>query len=241
MDRTLERRAFDRRLFAVAAIAFPLIVLAGFARTYYLKPLFDVPPVASALVHAHGLLMTAWVVLFVTQIRFVAARRIRLHQQLGYAGVALAVLIIFVGFITALRAARFGSASTPPGVSPLGFLIVPLFDLLMFAIFFGAAIYYRKKPALHKRLILLTAINFVPPAIARIPIASLQAFGPVWFFGFPTLLLLVCIGVDTWRNRQVNGALVTGALLLVASYVARLALMPTEGWLRIAARLTSMV
>lgn len=241
MDRTLDRRAFDRRLFAVAAIAFPLIVLAGFARTYYLKPLFDVPPLPSAIVHAHGLLMTAWVVLFIAQIRFVAARRIRLHQQLGYAGVALAVLIIFVGFITALRAARFGSASTPPGVSPLGFLIVPLFDLLMFAIFFGAAIYYRKKPAIHKRLILLTAINFVPPAVARIPIASLQAFGPVWFFGFPTLLLLVCIGVDTWRNRQVNGVLVTGALLLVASYVARLALMPTGVWLHIAARLTSMV
>jgi hypothetical protein len=241
VNSTLDRRLFDRRLFAAAAIVFPLIVLAGFARTYYLKGMFGTPPLASLVVHAHGLLMTAWVVLFVTQIRFIAARRIRLHQQLGYAGIALAVLIILVGFVTAVRAARFGAASTPPGISPIAFLIVPLFDLLMFAIFFGGAVYYRKKPAEHKRLILLTAVNFVPPAIARIPVAALQALGPVWFFGFPTALILFCLGLDTWRNRHLNAILLAGALLLVASYVARLALMGTATWMHIAVWLTSFM
>jgi hypothetical protein len=33
-----------------------------------LKVLFDAPPLASLVVHAHGLLMTAWVVLFIAQI-----------------------------------------------------------------------------------------------------------------------------------------------------------------------------
>ena len=55
-------RSFDRRLFAVATIAFILIVLAGFARTYYLKPYFGGPPLPSLMVHVHGLLMTVWVV-----------------------------------------------------------------------------------------------------------------------------------------------------------------------------------
>jgi hypothetical protein len=47
----------------------------------------------------------------------------------------------------------------------------------MFAMLFGGAVYYRKKPAAHKSLMLLTAINFVPPALARIPIAPLLNLG----------------------------------------------------------------
>src|SRR6266498_3239327 len=186
LNESLARRHFDRRLFMAAAIAFPLIVLAGFGRTYYFKGFFDVPPLASALVHLHGVLMTTWVALFVTQVWFISSRRVRVHQRLGYGAIGLAVLIIAVGFVTAIRAAKFGAASTPPGVSPVAFLIVPLFDLVMFTILFGGAIYYRKKPAQHKALMLLTAVNFVPPAIARIPIAALQGAGPLWFFGFPT-------------------------------------------------------
>jgi hypothetical protein len=238
---TLERRQFDRRLFMTTAIMFPLIVIAGFARTYYLRGFFGAPPLASWVVHMHGMLMTTWVGLFVTQVWFISSRRVRLHQRLGYGGIALAVAIIAVGCITAVRAAKFGAASTPPGVSPLAFLIVPVFDLLMFAILFGAAVYYRKKPAEHKRLMLLTAINFLPPAIARIPIAVLQALGPVWFFGLPTLLVLFCLTLDTWRNRNLNRIFLGGALLLIASYVVRLALMGTAAWMHVAAWLTSFV
>jgi hypothetical protein len=72
MDGHLDRRLFDRRLFLATAILFPLIVLVGFGRTYYLKGLFDTPPLPSGLVHLHGLVMTAWVVLFVVQVRFVS-------------------------------------------------------------------------------------------------------------------------------------------------------------------------
>jgi hypothetical protein len=228
-------------MYMTTAIVFPLIVIAGFARTYYLRGFFGTPPLPSWIVHAHGLLMTAWVGLFVTQVWFISSRRVRLHQRLGFAGIGLAAAIITVGVVTALRAAKFGSASTPPGVSPLGFMIVPLFDLLMFAIFFGGVVYYRKSPAEHKRLILLTAVNFLPPAIARIPIAALQALGPLWFFGLPTALTLLCLTLDTWRNRQINNIFLTGALLLIASYVVRLAAMGTSTWLHTAAWLTSFV
>jgi hypothetical protein len=238
---TLDRRQFDRRLFMTTAIMFPLIVIAGFARTYYLRGLFGAPPLASWVVHMHGMLMTTWVGLFVTQVWFISSRRVRLHQRLGYGGIALAVAIIAVGLITAVRAAKFGSASTPPGISPLAFLIVPVFDLLMFAILFGGAVYYRKKPAEHKRLMLLTAVNFAPPAIARIPIAALQALGPIWFFGLPTLLVLFCLTLDTWRNRHLNRIFLAGALLLIASYVVRLALMGTATWMQLAGWLTSFV
>ena len=237
----VDRHLFDRRLYVAAAIAFPLIVLAGFGRTYYVKGLFDVPPLASMLVHLHGLLMTAWVALLGTQVWFISSKRIRLHQRLGYAGIGLAALIIAVGFVTAVRAAKFGAASTPPGISPLAFLVVPLFDLLMFAILFGGAVYYRRSAAAHKRLMLLTAINFLPPAVARIPIAPLQALGPIWFFGFPAALALLCLGLDWRRYEHLNKVFLAGTILLISSYVVRLMLMGTEAWMHFARWLTSFV
>jgi hypothetical protein len=237
----VERRLFDRRLFKIAAVFFPLIILAGFGRTYYLRGLFDVPPLPSLIVHIHGLTMTAWVALFITQVWLISSKRVRVHQRLGYAGIGLGTLILPIGFIAAVRAAKYGSPSTPPGVNPLGFMIVPLFDLLMFVIFFGAAIYYRKKPAQHKMLMLLTAINFLPPAIGRIPIPQLQALGPLWFFGAPTVLALICVGLDRWRYGRVNTTFLAGTLLLVASYGGRLMLMNSPGWMEAARWLTSFV
>jgi hypothetical protein len=241
VNETLARRAFDRRMFMASAILFPLIILAGFARTYYLRGFFDVPPLPSMLVHAHGLLMTAWVALFVTQVWFISSRRVRLHQRLGYGAIWLAVAIVIVGFLTALRAAKFGSGSTPPDIPPVRFLVVPATDLLMFAIFFGGAVYYRKKPAEHKRLMLLTAINFLPPALARIPIASFRALGPLTFFGVPTVLVLFCVALDAWRHKHLNRIFLSGALLLIASFVGRLVVMGTDTWLAIATWLTSFV
>lgn len=235
-----QARLFDRRMFTTAAILFPLLIVIGFARTYYFRLFFDVPPLPSVLVHAHGLLMTAWVALFAAQIWFISSRRVRVHQRVGYAGVALAALVIATGVPTALRAAKYGSAAAPPDVPPLAFLIVPLFDLVMFAIFFGAAVYFRRRPAAHKRLMLLTALNFLPPAIARIPVASLQALGPLWFFGLPTVLALLWVGLDA-RQNGLNRIALIGTALLIASYIVRLALMETDAWLSIAAWLTSYI
>ena len=241
METNIDRRAFDRRLYLAASILFPLLMLVGFGRTYYLKAVFGTPPLSSGLVHVHGILMTAWILLFIAQIRLVATKRLQLHRQLGYAAIALAVLMVVVGVPTALRAAKYGAPSNPAGIPPLGFLVVPLFDLLMFVGLFAAAISYRRQPAAHKRLMLLTAINFLPPALGRIHVASLVALGPLWFFGFPTLLALLCLGLDRRRHGRVNPAFATGTGLLVASYVIRLALLPTSAWLSVATWLTSFV
>jgi hypothetical protein len=220
------------------AIVFPLAVLFGFARTYYLKGFFSSPPVPSGLVHLHGFVMAAWVALFIVQTWLISSRRIRVHRTLGYASIALAVVIILVGFFTALAAAKFGSNSTPPGIAPKAFLIVPLTDLLMFAILFGAALFYRKKAASHKRLILLTMINFLPPAIARWPIPGWMALGPVVFFGIPTLLIIVMLIVDTWKQGKLNRPFAFGAAALILSYPLRLMIMGTDVWMEFACWLT---
>ena len=234
---SVEIRGFDRRLFLLAAIFLPLIILAGFARTYYLKEVFGTPPLPSMLVHVHGLLMSSWVFLFIAQVWFISSKRIKLHQKLGYVGVGLGILILGVGFFTAVAAAKYGSASAPPDIPRLAFLAVPLGDLLVFAVLFGAAIYYRKKPANHKRLILLTMLNFLPPALGRI--GFLQPLGPLAFLGIPVLLALVVFAVDLWMSGKFNKVFLAATLFFIAATPMRIVIASTETWMRFAAWLTS--
>src|SRR5437868_5820893 len=169
-------RVNDRRLYILAAILFPLIVLAGFARTYYLKPFFNTPDLPGRIVHLHGIVMSAWVLLFITQVSLVAKRRTRVHQRLGYLGGVLAALVVIVGVLTALYAAARGASGGPPA---LAFLVIPLGDMLIFAILIGLALYFRRNLPVHKRLMLLAAINLLPPAIARIPFSFIINGGPL--------------------------------------------------------------
>lgn len=237
-NETFDWRQSDRRLFAAVALLFPLIILIGFARTYYLKAAFGTPPVPSLLVHFHGLVMTTWVLYFIAQVWLIRSKRARVHMRVGMLGIPLAIVVLVVGFFTAAGAA-FGSASAPPDIPPLSFMIVPMTDLVMFVGLFGAAIYYRKRPAHHKRLMLLTVINFLPPAIARIPIESLQSKGPLFFFGVPTVLTIGLLIYDTWRNNKLDRVFLIGSILLILSYPIRLMLMGTSAWTNLAAWITS--
>ena len=72
MNPTIDRSTKDRRLYTWVAVFVPVIVLIGFARSYYLKGFFNTPAIPSLLVHLHGIVMTSWVVLFVVQVSLVA-------------------------------------------------------------------------------------------------------------------------------------------------------------------------
>jgi hypothetical protein len=239
INNAAERRAFERKFFLAVAILFPVTVLIGFAPTYYLKGFFNSPPVARTTIHVHGLLMTLWVLLFIAQIFFIRNVRIKTHQLLGFAAIALGIGIIFTGWYTAIAAAKYGSASSPAGVAPLEFLIVPFFDVIIFGILFAAAIYYRRNAPNHKRLMLLTVMNFLPPAIARFPFELTNTYGPLWFYGVPDVLTIVFVIVDTWRNKKLNRVFLAGAILLIASHWLRLPLSSSAAWLSFATWLTT--
>ncbi|MFN6965044.1 MAG: hypothetical protein ACK4S4_14945 [Pyrinomonadaceae bacterium] len=237
VNNTLDIRRFERRLFWSAAILFPLIVAAGFARTYYLKAVFGTPALPSLMVHLHGIAMSAWVLLFIGQVWLISSKRIRVHQRLGWVGIGLAAVVVVTGAFVAVAAGRSGSASFPPDIPRLSFMIVPLADLLVFVLLVGAAVYYRKKPASHKRLMLLTAINFLPPALARI--GFLAPFGPLAFFGIPAALAVAAVALDRWRTGKFNTVFVVASVLSIATYPLRLIVSTTDAWLRFAAWLTS--
>ena len=230
------RSAGERRFFAWGTALIVLIAFGGFARTYYLKVAFGTPPL-STLVHAHAAVMTAWVILFVTQTRLIAAQRTDLHRRLGVFGAILLVAIIVTGVVTAIESARRGL--TPTDMPPLMFLVNPLGTIVVFAALAGAAILYRRRSDLHKRLMLLATLSILTPAIARIPWEPFRVMGPPLFLAVTDTCVLALVAYDTWRNRRLHPAFLWGTLFFLVSQPLRILLAHTAVWNQFATWLTS--
>ena len=223
--------AMDRRFYVGMAIAVALTTFAGFAPTFYLARLYDAPPLAP-LVVLHGSLFTGWIALLLTQAGLVAAHRVDWHRRLGVAGVGLATALLPVGALTAIAAARRGAA--PDGLDPLTFMIVPLGSLVLFAAFFAAAVACRRRPELHKRLVLLATIGILTPAIGRLGFVAQR---PVLALALTTLFVVAAIGYDYASRRRVHPLYLWGGLAILLSGPLRVLLGRTDLWRSFAAYL----
>ncbi|MDQ2921316.1 MAG: hypothetical protein M3R52_06875 [Acidobacteriota bacterium] len=234
----ITRRRRERWFYLCMSIAVVITVFAGFAPTYYLRPLFTSKPLMP-LLHLHGFVFTSWLVLFLVQTTLVAAHRTDIHRRLGIVGGVIAALMVLVGVSTAIIRAKQG-ATLPGGPSSLIFLVVPLGDMLVFPILVGAGFYFRRRPDVHKRLMLLATISILGAAIARLPFAILQA-GPPAFFGLTDVFVVACLLYDLITLKRIHRATALGALLIVASQPLRLIIGGTNAWLTFATWLTHWV
>lgn len=224
-----------RRFYVGMAVAMAVTVFAGFSRSYFLKAHFGTPEL-SLLLHVHGLVFTSWVLLFLSQTTLVAAGRTDVHRRLGVAGAVLATLVLILGTTTAILRVK-GGAAPIPGVSPLSFLAVPLFDMVVFALLIGTGLYFRRRLETHKRLMTLATISLLSAPIARLPFGVLKA-GPPAFFGLTDLFIVALLVYDLATRKKVHPATIWGGLLIVASQPLRLMISGTPGWLAFAGWLT---
>lgn len=230
INSNLLRRPSDRSLFLTAAIGFPLVVLIGYFKSYYFSAFFDARPLANSLVHLHAVVMSIWVVYFVAQVALIRTKNIKLHKRMGMAGIALAVLVVVVGLATAYDAQLVRHAA-PPGTDPHEFFILPVGDMLLFVIYFTGAIYSRKCPLEHKSLMLMTAINFAPAALFRIPIVP-ETYTLLFAFGVPGLIAIFCLAWFKVKHGKFNYVFAAAVLLyIIASPLPlRLAFAETQTW-----------
>lgn len=229
-------RQGTRRFYVGVAIAVLITVFLGFSRSYFLKGYFGTPEL-SLYVHIHGLVFTSWVLLFLAQTTLVATGRTDVHRKLGVGGAVLAALLLIVGTTTAVLRVKGGGSSPIPGVPPLSFLAVPLFDMVVFAILISAGLMLRNRPDTHKRLMTLATIALMSAPIARIP-GVLRA-GPPGFFGLTDLFIVAMLVYDLATRRKVHPATIWGGLVIVASQPLRLMISGTPAWLAFAGWLTS--
>lgn len=223
---------YDRVFYGGMGVLLAAIAVVGFAPTFYLRSWFGAPPTVSGstelgpLAQVHGAVFTAWMVLFIAQTSLIAARHVKVHRRLGVAGAVLAAAMVVAGWLTATGAAARGAA--PPGVDSLTFLAVPVFDLVLFTVFVGAALLRRRDKDTHKRLMLLAYISIIAAGVARLP--GVLPYGPLMFFGIAYGLSFFGLAYDQWSRGRIHRVYYWAIPLLLISVPARLMLSTTAVW-----------
>jgi hypothetical protein len=190
----VEAAATVRSKLTFAFIVLAMMVVVGFWRTYF-SQLSGV----SIHAHAHGIAMSAWVVLLIAQAYLIGTHRQAIHRRLG----KVSYLLVPIMIVATLSFAHMRLLEDGLTDDRLYILYIQLHLLILFVIAYGFAIYWRHTPALHMRFMICTALPLIDPALARI-IENYLWQPPVLAFEqaitYPvTDLVLVALIARDWR------------------------------------------
>jgi hypothetical protein len=224
-----------RYFYSTAAIIILLITFKGF-QPFYLGGEGmggrKISPQLLPLVIVHGAAMTAWVVLFLVQAMLISVRRRKLHMKLGWSALAIAPVITVNGFMVAIQSVRRDPSMPFWGMDYRQFLLIMLTEIVLFTLFVLAGILTRKRPEVHRTMMLLASLSILAGATVRMPILSpifgeggwMGIFGPIFSLGAVFLLVrsLMRHGVDRW--------FAAGYVSMIVFYVAACKVAVSDVW-----------
>lgn len=184
---TSRRYRVDRWFYIGAGVFMILLSIAGFGPSIIdqSRRTASVTP----LVIAHGVLTAAWLLLFLMQATLVATGRTALHRRMGTFAPVLAVLMIALGCLTVIENTRRGydlsgdidrGFANPcanrgclegvplPSVAERSFILGPLEGFIWFGVLVAAGLWYRRRPDVHKRLMLLALLSLAGTPILHL-------------------------------------------------------------------------
>jgi hypothetical protein len=224
----------DRVFFTSMAAIVLVVIFIGFAPSYYLRGILPAPhpyEAISPVVMLHGLVFSAWVILFGIQASLVATNRVAVHRRLGTVGMVLIAIMIPLAILTALQGVD-RPFSRPPGIPGLTWLAVPLLDIPVFGGLIVAALAFRRTPAIHKRLMLIAMIDLLQPALGRIPD---PAWLPIALSPVQTLVfLLPLIAWDLFTLKRIHPATLWGSVVTAAVMFTVPLIWTSPAWLAFA-------
>jgi len=221
----------ERRFYGGMAIFMIVMVLAGFAPSFYFRGLVHFPrpnPTFTPLVLLHGVVFSAWMILFLTQTRLVAAGRRDLHMQLGRWGMILAIAMVPLMIATTIG--QVARANQPPNFTPLGWMAIPAFVVPVFIALVWGGWSHRRDAQAHKRLMLGAALMMMDPAIGRLPIVPPTELG-MHIGSFISWLPFLALFVWDWRTiGRFHWATLYGAGLLALAMILRGFALTSPAW-----------
>ena len=190
--------------------------------------------------HVHAAVMASWCALLVAQPFLIRSGKVAWHRALGKLSYAIAPLVV----IAALRLTQIRIRALPPEAlrDVAHAFYLPVSGTLLFAASYALAIGFRRRPALHARFMVGTALSFIDPVFARIMAFYVEAIPP-WLqqpitFGFTDAWLVVAI----WRERRRGHLGAAFPILLALFALAHLlwfTLARSSVWLHIVERVAA--
>ena len=209
------RRNADRWFYVIVTMFVILVNVVAFSPSLLNPSARTVPLPLTSLDLAHSLVSVTWLLVFLALVTLVAAGRVTVHRQLGVLGVLLSAAFIVVTWLALVEGAQRGfdlsgdlvphGTSTDPGT-----FLAPSGSLIPFAAFVAAAVWYRKRPVLHKRLMMLALLTSTGAPIAHV-VGHWPAFAPFALAGGTLLFFLPAIR-DRVCERRMHPVSLWGAI-----------------------------
>jgi len=163
-------------------------------------------------------------------------------MTLGWSAIAIGIALAGSGTLVAIRSVQLTPGFVFFHMEYPRFLLTMLTEMAMFAALLVAGIVTRKKPTVHRAMMLLAGLAILPGATSRIPVLYpvfghsgwIGLFAPVFCLGALLLLIRIAMAhrVDPWFAG--------GYAVLVVAYIASTNLSLTETWSRIATKILAL-
>jgi len=220
----------DRFFYVAAGAIFLVLTVLGFQQYIFHGRHFDgspIAPVMLAIVVAHSSAIFAWFVMFFVQALLISTHNRRVHMTLGWGVVGIAALILVTGPLVAFRSIKVAPEQVIFDWPGPQFLLVMYTEIALFAAFVTIGVLNRKRPRIHRPMMLMACLAILSGATARIAQVNsifgfhqwMAIFGPVVSLGL--LLLVVRAAMTRSFDRQfATGLAVMAAVTLIAGRLA---------------------
>jgi hypothetical protein len=174
------------------------IVVTGFKRTVN-DNLFHPAVPRPFILWIHGSAFAAWVIFFICQSTLVRIHKVRWHRFFGWFGAGLATVMVPLGITTSIVMTRFDKGQLhQTGID--SFLSIPFYDMIAFGVCIALAVYWRKRPELHRRLVFIATCSLLDAAFGRFD----YLFDHNLFFPCLDLVILLGVGRDLLVDRRIH-------------------------------------
>jgi len=225
----------ERFFYTAAGAVFLVLTVIGFRHYIFEGRHFDgtpIDPSMLATVVAHSSAIFAWYVLFFVQALLISTRNRRLHVKLGWSVLVIASAIAVTGPFVLTRGLRRDPSSVVFDWPSRQFLLIGYAEIALFVAFVTIGVLNRKRPRIHRPMMLMASLAILSGATGRIPLVNsifgfhtwMALFGPPVALG--ALLLLVRLAMTRTVDREF--AVSYAALVVLSVVAARLAV--TNVW-----------
>lgn len=149
----------NRYFYFSMSLLFGTLVVWGFSRTID-DSLFHAAPPRPVLLWIHGAAFASWVAFFIAQSTLVRVHKVSWHRFLGWFGAGLAAVMVPLGAAIAIVMTRFDTVQLHQSDAE-AFLVVPFYDMIAFGVIIALAIYWRKRPEFHRRLMFVATCGLM--------------------------------------------------------------------------------
>ncbi|HEY3729942.1 MAG TPA: hypothetical protein VGL28_01640 [Steroidobacteraceae bacterium] len=202
----------DKYFYFLMSFPIAAVVAFGFSHTIGQNLIHPVIPRPSIL-YIHAAVFTAWLGFFPLQSLLVRTRSVTWHRRIGRFGAGMAATMLILGVTTAITMARFNAMQLHQSDTDFG-LMIPLFDMLCFGSTLALAIYWRKKPEYHRRLMFVATFALTAAGFGRFP--EWRLFPSDYFYAGVDILILFGVARDLVVDRRIHRVYLVALPLFIA-------------------------